>query len=192
RALVQRCPSARVVNLVSVGGQHQGVFGLPHCPSSPTESRICEYVRKVLNSGAYREAIQSRLVQAQYWHDPLDEAMYRNLSIFLADINNENGVNETYKANLLSLENFVMVKFLQDSMVIPIESEWFGFYAPGQDTEVLALRNTTLYTEDRLGLQVLDQAGKLQFLEVDGDHLSFSDEWFLQEIVDPYLSTPQA
>ena len=57
------------------------------------------------------------------------------------------GINEKYRENLKKLENFVMVKFLRDSMVIPIESEWFGFYAPGQDKEVLPLRNTTLYTE---------------------------------------------
>lgn len=30
-----------------------------------------------------------RLVQAEYWHDPIKEDMYRNHSIFLADINQE-------------------------------------------------------------------------------------------------------
>lgn len=30
-----------------------------------------------------------RLVQAQYWHDPIQECVYRNYSIFLADINQE-------------------------------------------------------------------------------------------------------
>lgn len=29
------------------------------------------------------------LVQAEYWHDPIKEDMYRNHSIFLADINQE-------------------------------------------------------------------------------------------------------
>ena len=29
------------------------------------------------------------LVQAEYWHDPINEDMYRNHSIFLADINQE-------------------------------------------------------------------------------------------------------
>lgn len=32
-------------------------------------------------------------------------------------------VNETYKKNLMSLEKFVMVKFLQDSIVDPVISE---------------------------------------------------------------------
>lgn len=32
-------------------------------------------------------------------------------------------VNESYKKNLQSLEKFVMVKFLQDSVVDPVDSE---------------------------------------------------------------------
>jgi palmitoyl-protein thioesterase len=34
-------------------------------------------------------------------------------------------------------------------MVQPRESEWFEFYAPGQDTQILPLRNSTLYKEVR-------------------------------------------
>ena len=33
RALVQRCPTVKVYNLISVGGQHQGVYGFPNCPA---------------------------------------------------------------------------------------------------------------------------------------------------------------
>lgn len=33
--------------------------------------------------------VQNSLVQAQYWHDPLNEDEYKTHSIFLADINNE-------------------------------------------------------------------------------------------------------
>lgn len=61
-------------------------------------------------------------------------------------------VNENYLINLKKLDNFVMVKFLADSMVVPRESEWFGFYAPGQDVEVLPLQQTKLYLEVRLTL----------------------------------------
>lgn len=35
-----------------------------------------------------------RLVQAEYWHDPLNEDEYREKCIFLPDINQEN-VRET-------------------------------------------------------------------------------------------------
>ena len=63
---------------------------------------------------------QNFLVQAEYWHDPLDEDEYRTKSIFLADINNErDDKNEDYKANLIKLHKFVMVKFEDDTVVDP-------------------------------------------------------------------------
>lgn len=33
--------------------------------------------------------VASSLVQAQYWHDPLNEDLYKTHSLFLADINQE-------------------------------------------------------------------------------------------------------
>lgn len=47
-------------NLLSVGGQHQGVFGLPKCPGNNSE--MCEVVRKMLNYGAYSPEVQPHLV----------------------------------------------------------------------------------------------------------------------------------
>ncbi|KAF3819978.1 hypothetical protein GH733_015487 [Mirounga leonina] len=58
RAVAQRCPSPPMINLISVGGQHQGVYGLPRCPGE--SSHICDLIRKTLNAGAYNKAIQER------------------------------------------------------------------------------------------------------------------------------------
>ncbi|XP_054349372.1 palmitoyl-protein thioesterase 1 isoform X2 [Pongo pygmaeus] len=220
RAVAQRCPSPPMINLISVGGQHQGVFGLPRCPGE--SSHICDFIRKTLNAGAYSKVVQERLVQAEYWHDPIKEDVYRNHSIFLADINQERkkrekkavrvypgqeagkqpipmgkkhsgtgsgrpenwkallpllvsdgndlrccwpffqGINESYKKNLMALKKFVMVKFLNDSIVDPVDSE------------------------DRLGLKEMDNAGQLVFLATEGDHLQLSEEWFYAHII-PFL-----
>lgn len=184
RALVQRC-GVPMRTLVSFGGQHQGVFGLPHCTTSIS---LCEKMRQLVKSGAYKPLVQDHVVQAEYWHDPLHEDLYRNASVFLADINQENRVNETYRENLLTLENLVLVKFNNDSMVIPRESEWFGYYTPGQDANITALEDSPIYTEDRLGLKQLDKAGKLIKLGVNGDHLQFSDEWFIENVLNKYLN----
>lgn len=46
-----------------------------------------------------------------------------------------------------------MVKFINDTIVVPRESQWFEFYAPGQDTDIVSLRNSRLYTNVRLTLQ---------------------------------------
>lgn len=56
--------------------------------------------------------VQDRLVQAEYWHDPLHEDQYRNKSVFLADINNDRDTkNETYKRNLMDLNKYVAIFF---------------------------------------------------------------------------------
>uniref|UniRef100_A0A7G3AUY4 Palmitoyl-protein thioesterase 1 n=1 Tax=Lutzomyia longipalpis TaxID=7200 RepID=A0A7G3AUY4_LUTLO len=180
RGLVQRCSSIQVRNLISIGGQHQGVFGLPYCPS--LSRKTCEYFRKLLNYAAYEKWVQKLLVQATYWHDPLNEDAYRTGSTFLADINNERQINNDYINNIRKLNRFVMVKFLNDSMVQPIESSFFGFYAPGTDTEVLPLKQSKIYLEDRLGLQSVP----IDYLECEGDHLQFTKEWFIKFII-PYL-----
>lgn len=51
RALVQRCPEAKMKNLITLGGQHQGVYGLPNCGG--LSSKTCDYVRRLLNHAAY-------------------------------------------------------------------------------------------------------------------------------------------
>jgi len=185
RAVAQRCPTPPMKNLISVGGQHQGVYGLPKCPAS---SEICDLVRRLLNEGAYTDYVQNNLVQAEYWQDPLNFDEYQQKSVFLADINNERAVNETYKQNLKKLQNFVMIKFLQDTMVQPKDSEWFAFFKPGQSSEIIGLQNSTIYTEDRLGLQEMDQQGKLHFASIDADHLHISEEFFVSEIINKYLN----
>jgi palmitoyl-protein thioesterase len=187
RAYVQRYNDPPVYNLISVGGQHQGVFGFPRCPGA--NETLCEIVRKLLNLGAYVSFVQDHLVQAEYWQDPLNEDEYIEYSVFLADINNNRAQkNQTYKQNLLTLQNFVMVQFLNDTMVQPKESEWFGFYNPGQDKSVFTLQESPLYQEDWIGMKQLDTEGKLTFLATIGDHLQFTKEWFEANIIHRFLN----
>ncbi|XP_058449006.1 palmitoyl-protein thioesterase 1 [Malaya genurostris] len=184
RAVAQRCPPPRMNNLITLGGQHQGVFGLPYCPS--LSSKTCEYFRQMLNYAAYARWMQDYLVQATYWHDPLNELVYKESSSFLADINNERAINQTYVDNLQMLNKFVMVKFTKDKMVQPIESQWFGYYKPGQDKEVEKLEESELFLKDRLGLQEMHKRNKLVFLECEGNHLQFTKQWFKENIY-PFL-----
>ncbi|XP_050401616.1 palmitoyl-protein thioesterase 1 [Patella vulgata] len=185
RAVAQRCPTPRMFNLVSVGGQHQGVYGFPKCPGD--NSTLCNIVRKLLNYGAYVSFVQDHLVQAEYWQDPLNLDEYRNKSVFLADINQERTKNPVYKENLLKLKNLVLVKFLEDTMVDPKESEWFGFYVPGQAKKLLSVFETPLYQQDWLGLKKLNETGRLHFLSSDSDHLRFTDDWFISNVINKFF-----
>lgn len=160
--------------------------GLPSCLGE--DHYICDYVRRLLNYGAYTHWIQNLLVQAQYWHDPLDEAKYAAKSVFLAEINNEGPhKKQSYKENLVKLENFVMVKFTEDTVVDPKATEWFEFYAPGQAQAIQPLNESAIYREDWIGLKEMDEQGKLKFLESEGNHLQFTEEFLVEQIVKPYL-----
>ncbi|XP_023408955.2 palmitoyl-protein thioesterase 1-like [Loxodonta africana] len=174
RTGAQRCPSPPILNFISIGGKQQGIFQLPQCLGE--SSHICDLIRKTLNVGAYCKAIQECLVQAECWHDPIKEDVYCHHSTFWADINQERGVNESYKKNLTALKKFVMVKFLNASIVDTVDSEWFGFYRSDQAKETISLQKTTLHMQDHLGLKEMDSAAKLVFLATEGDHLHLSKE----------------
>jgi len=183
RAYVERCNDPPVHNLISVGGQHQGVYGLPDCLGNNSE--ICEIVRKMINMGAYDPLVQPHLVQAEYWQDPLNEAEYLEKCVFLPDINNAYSTtqNQTYKENFMSLNELVLVQFTEDTVVQPRESEWFGWYEPGQDKYVADVTNTSLYLEDTIGLKYLMDNNRVEFIPCAGNHLQFTDEWFVTYLV---------
>jgi len=185
RGLAQRCPVPRIKNLVSIGGPQQGVYGLPNCLGE--NHVICDYVRRLLNYGAYIGWIQRLLVQAQYWHDPLAEEEFSENSLFLADINNQGPVkNESYKENLGKLNNLVLVQFAKDTVVDPKGSEWFSWFNSSASTTMVPLQQLPLYQEDWLGLKTLDKSGKLHLMSVNGDHLQL-DKKSADEIIQAYL-----
>lgn len=181
RAIAQRCPSPPMRNLITLASPHQGVYGLPKCESM--KIMLCDFIRHFLFLAAYKSSTQKFLVPATYWHDPFNENMYKFQSTFLSDINNEKHINQDYSQNLQKLQRFIMVKFRNDSITQPRETQWFEFYLPGQDKVILPLRKSKLYKEDKLGLAMMDKKGQLVFLEVDGKHLMFSNEWFVRNIL---------
>ncbi|XP_076239920.1 palmitoyl-protein thioesterase 1 isoform X2 [Calliopsis andreniformis] len=185
RAVIQRCPNPPILNFISLGGQHQGVFGFPNCELLGTT--LCNRVTHVIKYAAYSNFVQRKLIQATYWHDPYQEQEYKSKSIFMADINNEIQINETYKDNLQKLNAMVLVKFANDTIVRPRETEWFGFYKSGQEMEIQNLEESDLYREDRLGLKTLHASGKIHFLSVPGNHLQFDESWFINDIIKTYL-----
>lgn len=184
RGLAQRCPSPPIRNLLSIGGPQQGVYGLPKCLGE--DHVLCDYVRRLLNYGAYVGWIQRLLTQAQYWHDPLAEKEYEENSLFLADINNQGpSKNSTYAPSLSLLESLVLVKFSDDTVVDPRGSEWFSWFNEAGEMETV--NRTKLYTEDWIGLKALDLDGKLHLVSVPGDHLQLSQD-SLDMLIDTYLS----
>ena len=57
---------------------------------------------------------------AQYWHDPLRAEEYKKHSKYLAILNNQiDNKDSQMKENLSKLENFVMIKWANDTFVKP-------------------------------------------------------------------------
>lgn len=64
------------------------------------------------------------LVLVSKYKDPFNEEEYVEDCVFLPDINNEGeNKNATYKENFISLNKLALVKFTEDTMVQPIDSE---------------------------------------------------------------------
>jgi len=187
RAYAQRYAEPVVHNLVSVGGPQQGVYGFPQCPGANVT--LCNMVRELLDVGIYDSLVQNNVVPAEYWVDPFNWDEFLNYSVFLNDVNNAGPQkNQTYVDNLLRVNNFTLVMFLNDTVIQPKESEHFGFYILGQDQKFQAMEDTPLYYDDWIGIKQLNEQGRLQFLSTIGQHLQFTDEWFIQNIIDPYLA----
>lgn len=169
-------------NFISFGGQHQGIYGLPNCPVAGSRS-ICNLLRRFLNLFAYTDWAQKNVAQATYWHDPINSQKYRKYSTYIADINNEREINKDYIRRLQRLNKLVLVKFLRDEMVMPIETQWFGFYKPGSDRIVQNLTATATFREDKLGLQRMMASEKLLLLKIDDEHLKIPEDWFRENIL---------
>ena len=75
--------------------------------------------------------------------EPHNIAAYKAHNVFLADINNDRDTkNSLYKDNLVSLNKFIMFRFKDDTMVVPRDSAWFGWF---NGTQLLTMNETALY-----------------------------------------------
>ncbi|KAL5973182.1 hypothetical protein ACLOJK_037209 [Asimina triloba] len=107
---------------------------------------------------------------------------------FLPKLNNElpGERNTTYKERFSSLQTLVLIRFEEDTVLIPRETSWFGYYPDGSFSTVLPAQQTKLYVEDWIGLKTLDEAGRVKFVSVPGNHLGISRADMKKHIV-PYL-----
>ena len=168
RAYVERCNDPPVRSLVTFGSQHNGIAGFFTCAATDW---VCHAAMGFLTMNTWSGFAQSFVVPAQYFRDPNDLPTYLERSNLLADINNEREItNAGYKQNLIKLEKFAMFMFADDQTVIPKETAWFA-EVNSTTGNVTLLRDRPIYQHDWLGLKVLDQQGKLDFIQIEGAHM---------------------
>ncbi|KAE9592186.1 hypothetical protein Lal_00013023 [Lupinus albus] len=185
RGIIEFCDGGPPVkNFVSLGGPHAGTASTPRCGSE----LVCEFVDAILQLEVYSSFVQAHVAPTGYVKIPTDVADYISGCKFLPKLNNEiaSKRNSTYKERFSSLENLVLIMFEDDSIIIPKETAWFGYYPDGAFHPVLTPQQTKLYKEDWIGLRTLDEAGKVKFISFSGDHLAISQSDMKTYIV-PYL-----
>lgn len=174
RGYLQRYNNPPVHNWISLAGPQGGVFGVPDfndwCPDD-TCPWINEIFSELLEKGFTEPLLQHLVTFAQYWKDPLHMNLFLNTSGFIADLNNERPIkNASYKANNLKLNSMTLLLAELDHIVVPKETEWFGFFQDGSDSILQNLTETPTYQGDWIGLKSLDQQGKLSLLRVNCTH----------------------
>ncbi|CAH9075817.1 unnamed protein product [Cuscuta europaea] len=185
RGVIELCDNVpQVKNFISVGGPNAGVASVPAC----SNEAWCDGISSVSGMGVYSDYVQTHLAPSGYTKLPNDIPGYLEGCRFLPIINNEiPGANNTlHKQRFISLQNLVLIMFETDDIVNPTLSSWFGYYPDGDLSNVLPPQQTNAYKEDLFGLRTLDEAGKVKFIKVPGNHLEITIPEMQQYVV-PYL-----
>lgn len=180
RSIAQNCSGVTVHVINTVGTPNNGVSTIPNCFTGFT----CKIYNDAVNLGVYTSLAQS-LGPAGYFKDQYNYDTYLKASSFLASFNNERSISQDYINIYQNLKYLVMVKFTEDTVVDPPESEWFGYYQMNSEV-VLPYNETIDYTQNYLGFKELDQEGKIARIQITGNHLKFTQQQFT-ELVIPYL-----
>ncbi|KAK9095209.1 hypothetical protein Scep_026678 [Stephania cephalantha] len=175
RAVVEYCDGGPPVkNLISLGGPHAGTASVPLCGTGI----FCIIADALIKAEIYSNYVQDHLAPSGYLKIPTDIPAYLKGCRFLPKLNNElpHERNTTYKERFSSLENLVLIMFEHDTVLIPKETSWFGYYPDGAFKPILPPQQTELYIEDWIGLKTLDDAGKVKYISVAGNHLEFQKQ----------------
>ncbi|CAL5355880.1 unnamed protein product [Camellia sinensis] len=173
-----------VKNFISLGGPHAGTASVPLCGSG----LFCILANSLMKSEVYSDYIQAHLAPSGYLKLPNNIPAYLEKCRFLPKLNNEipEERNATYKKRFSSLQNLVLIMFQHDTVLIPKETAWFGYYPDGAFKPVLPPHQTTLHIEDWIGLKTLEDAGRVKYISVHGRHLGISNDDTKKYVV-PYL-----
>ncbi|KAJ4848654.1 hypothetical protein Tsubulata_023506 [Turnera subulata] len=186
RGVIEFCDGGPPVqNFISLAGPHAGTASVPLCGSGA----LCIIADRLIKSEIYSDFIQEHLAPSGYLKLPYDIDKYMEKCRFLPKLNNEDpqARNTTYKERFSSLQNLVLIMFENDSVLIPRETSWFGYYPDGAFKPVLPVYETKLYTEDWIGLKSMNEAGKVHFVNVSGGHLGISKSDMIKHVV-PFLA----
>jgi len=182
RYITESCDMpGKVRNLLTVAGPHMGVDSAARCSSGV----LCNISNKILKSIVYDGFAQNNVAPAGYWRDPNNFITYETKNVFLPALNNEHPSPSDFsklRASRFSQINAGMfVMFTEDMVIWPRETAHFQPLAA--DGTVMKLEDSDFYKKDYIGLRALNEAGKITFTSLPGDHLEFTTK----DITDTFI-----
>ena len=188
RYYIERYNNPPVMNYISYGTPHQGVFGTPGTLDDHFKwlDNLEEKAYQVLYSWSF----QKYIAFASYWHDTVHYDKYLKKASFLPYLNNEidHEYASLFKYNICKLTNMVLVMSRYEQQIEPAISCHFGFYKKGSKTEIEEICATNLYQQDSIGLKTLHESGRLHTRFALCPHENFpEDEKNFMENALPFL-----
>ena len=126
RYIVESCPiKGKVRQWASIGGPNMGVAQIPHCTGT---GPVCGFINGITQDLVYTSLIQNTVGPAGYFRDSKNYYWYLEASGMLVHLNNEIANEEGFderKQRFSALNGALLVKFTEDTMIIPKESAWF-------------------------------------------------------------------
>jgi palmitoyl-protein thioesterase len=184
RYIAEECDMpGKVRNIATFGGPHMGVAKVPGC----FEGVMCDILNIVVDKVIYNSYVQDWVAPAGYFRNVNAWTTYLKDSVFLPALNNEHSSSDyasLRKASFSGINAGLFVMFSEDTVIYPKETAHFaGLDKHGQ---VLKLEDSDFYKNDLIGLKTLNEAKKLKFDTVDGDHLQFTTEYIKDTLI-PFL-----
>lgn len=163
-----------------------GVMDIPGCIG---DNAFCNKINGIARRFVYFNTIQNHCGPCNYFRDTRHMHRYLRKAEFLVNLNNEKQDNQSVYDRFSALEGLMLVMFERDTTVYPKESEWFFQNIWNSDTKTYDLTNvqeTDFYQQDYIGLRALQEANKVSYISIDGEHLQFTNE-DVQDIFIPFL-----
>lgn len=169
RYVIESCDMpGRVKRYVSIGGPQMGVAKFPHCD----KGIFCSILNKLVDSAIYSTLVQSYIGPSGYFKNNKNYSKYLSHSTFLPELNNEKEEKDSNKKDRFSaLEQIVLIKFSKDTMILPKETAWFQFV--DEKSQLVELKDSDFYINDYIGVKKLVEENKINFVELEGNHLNF-------------------
>ena len=180
RALIETTNDHNINTFIALSSPLSGEFGIPLIYYKWWPNATLKFL-----SDLFYSEVGQELSLGGYWHDPYDEALYRQKCEFLPKLTYPS--NPDWKNNFLKLKKLVMIGGPNDEVIKPWQSSHFGFF--NYKEEVVPMEQLDFYINDTFGLKTLDEQGRVFNFTIPN---VFHTHWHedinvIQKYIIPYL-----